>query len=152
MTARFAARNPAFDVTPAALIAAIVTETGVHRAPYASRSPGGGRRVKAIVLAAGYATRLRPLTDTLREGAAAGRRPADRSTGSSTAIDEVDEVDEVHVVTNARKAPRVRATGRQGREVDVHDDGTTSNEDRLGAIGDMRFVDRARPGSTTTCS
>ena len=35
VTARFAARNPAFDVTPAALIAAIVTEHGVHRAPYA---------------------------------------------------------------------------------------------------------------------
>jgi methylthioribose-1-phosphate isomerase len=34
ISARFAARNPAFDVTPAALIAAIVTETGVHRAPY----------------------------------------------------------------------------------------------------------------------
>jgi methylthioribose-1-phosphate isomerase len=31
---RFPARNPAFDVTPAALIAAIVTENGVHRAPY----------------------------------------------------------------------------------------------------------------------
>jgi methylthioribose-1-phosphate isomerase len=35
ITTRFAARNPAFDVTPAALIAAIVTEDGVHRAPYA---------------------------------------------------------------------------------------------------------------------
>jgi methylthioribose-1-phosphate isomerase len=35
ITTRFAARNPAFDVTPAALIAAIVTETGIHRAPYA---------------------------------------------------------------------------------------------------------------------
>jgi methylthioribose-1-phosphate isomerase len=34
VTARFAARNPAFDVTPAALVAAIVTEAGVHRAPY----------------------------------------------------------------------------------------------------------------------
>ncbi len=34
VTARFAARNPAFDVTPAELIGAIVTETGVHRAPY----------------------------------------------------------------------------------------------------------------------
>jgi methylthioribose-1-phosphate isomerase len=32
---RFAARNPAFDVTPAELIAAIVTEHGVQRAPYA---------------------------------------------------------------------------------------------------------------------
>jgi methylthioribose-1-phosphate isomerase len=35
ITTRFAARNPAFDVTPAALIAAIVTEEGIHRAPYA---------------------------------------------------------------------------------------------------------------------
>jgi methylthioribose-1-phosphate isomerase len=35
ITTRFAARNPAFDVTPAGLIAAIVTEDGVHRAPYA---------------------------------------------------------------------------------------------------------------------
>jgi methylthioribose-1-phosphate isomerase len=34
LTTRFPARNPAFDVTPAALIAAIVTEDGVHRAPY----------------------------------------------------------------------------------------------------------------------
>jgi methylthioribose-1-phosphate isomerase len=36
VTPRFAARNPAFDVTPARLIAAIVTEAGVHRAPYAA--------------------------------------------------------------------------------------------------------------------
>ena len=39
ITSRFAARNPAFDVTPADLIAAIVTEEGVHRAPYASSLP-----------------------------------------------------------------------------------------------------------------
>ncbi|MGZ4281802.1 MAG: S-methyl-5-thioribose-1-phosphate isomerase, partial [Gaiellaceae bacterium] len=32
---RFPARNPAFDVTPAELISAIVTEHGVHRRPYA---------------------------------------------------------------------------------------------------------------------
>ena len=34
VTSRFAARNPAFDVTPADLVAAIVTEHGVHRTPY----------------------------------------------------------------------------------------------------------------------
>jgi methylthioribose-1-phosphate isomerase len=39
VTARFPARNPAFDVTPADLIAAIVTEEGVHRAPYAVSLP-----------------------------------------------------------------------------------------------------------------
>jgi methylthioribose-1-phosphate isomerase len=35
VTARFPARNPAFDVTPGELIAAIVTEDGVYRYPYA---------------------------------------------------------------------------------------------------------------------
>ena len=40
VTSRFAARNPAFDVTPAALISAIITERGVHRAPYADSLSG----------------------------------------------------------------------------------------------------------------
>ena len=39
VTSRFAARNPAFDVTPASLVAAIVTERGVHRAPFAETLP-----------------------------------------------------------------------------------------------------------------
>ncbi len=34
ITDRFPARNPAFDVTPSSLVTAIVTEAGVHRAPY----------------------------------------------------------------------------------------------------------------------
>ena len=36
VTARFPARNPAFDVTPASLITAIVTEAGIHYAPYSA--------------------------------------------------------------------------------------------------------------------
>jgi methylthioribose-1-phosphate isomerase len=40
VTTRFTARNPAFDVTPAGLIAAIVTEAGVHRAPYSASLAG----------------------------------------------------------------------------------------------------------------
>ncbi|HEY0415504.1 MAG TPA: hypothetical protein VGC78_03885, partial [Gaiellaceae bacterium] len=40
ITDRFPARNPAFDVTPAALVTAIVTEHGVHRAPYAAALAG----------------------------------------------------------------------------------------------------------------
>jgi methylthioribose-1-phosphate isomerase len=39
VTRRFEARNPAFDVTPAELVGAIVTERGVHRAPYAESLP-----------------------------------------------------------------------------------------------------------------
>ena len=40
VTARFPARNPAFDVTPAELITAIVTEHGVHVGPYSASLAG----------------------------------------------------------------------------------------------------------------
>jgi glucose-1-phosphate thymidylyltransferase len=63
-------------------------------------------------------------------------------------IDEVGEVEALHVVTNARFAAAFQAwaDAREGRApVVVHDDGTSSNRDRLGAIGDLRFViERAR--------
>jgi methylthioribose-1-phosphate isomerase len=39
ITTRFPARNPAFDVTPAELIGAIVTQRGVHRRPYTASLP-----------------------------------------------------------------------------------------------------------------
>ena len=39
VTGRFEARNPAFDVTPAELIGAIVTERGVHRPPFTELAP-----------------------------------------------------------------------------------------------------------------
>jgi glucose-1-phosphate thymidylyltransferase len=94
--------------------------------------------VKAIILAAGYATRLRPLTDTwAKELLPVGGRPIIDSIVDSIA--EVGEVDSIHVVTNARKAPAFHKWAN-GRDVHVHDDGTSSNDDRLGAIGDMRFV------------
>ncbi len=40
ITSRFPALNPAFDVTPATLVSAIVTELGVHRAPYEASLAG----------------------------------------------------------------------------------------------------------------
>ncbi len=42
VTERFAARNPAFDVTPARLISAIVTEAGVLRPPFGESLAGHG--------------------------------------------------------------------------------------------------------------
>jgi glucose-1-phosphate thymidylyltransferase len=98
--------------------------------------------VKAIILAAGYATRLHPLTENRAKGLLpVAERPmldwiADK-------IDEVAAVGELHVVTNARFAPSVQAwaDGREGRLAPAaHDDGTTSNDDRLGAIGDIAFT------------
>jgi glucose-1-phosphate thymidylyltransferase len=98
--------------------------------------------MKAIILAAGYATRLRPLTDRwAKELLPVGGKPILTSIADS--IETVEDVDEVHVVTNARKAPAFVEWAR-GRNVTIHDDGTSTNEDRLGAIGDMQFViDRA---------
>ena len=49
------------------------------------------------------------------------------------------ELDAVHVVTNAHKAAQFERWAA-GRDVTVHDDGTTSNDGRLGAIGDIAFV------------
>jgi methylthioribose-1-phosphate isomerase len=46
ISTRFPARNPAFDVTPAELVSAIVTEVGVHRAPYAQSLPLGARSAR----------------------------------------------------------------------------------------------------------
>jgi glucose-1-phosphate thymidylyltransferase len=56
-------------------------------------------------------------------------------------LDRVAETsaDEIHLVTNARFADDF-ARWAEGKDVVVHDDGTTSNEDRLGAIGDLHFV------------
>ena len=48
MCARFPARNPAFDVTPAELVTAIVTEEGVHAAPYAGSLPRAGEERSVI--------------------------------------------------------------------------------------------------------
>jgi len=102
--------------------------------------------MKSIILAAGYATRLAPLTDRRPKPLLpiVGRPMIDYVCDK---IDEVDEVDAIHVVTNRRFAGAFGAWagGRAGRHpVMVHDDGTSSNEDRLGAIGDIQFtIDRA---------
>jgi glucose-1-phosphate thymidylyltransferase len=94
--------------------------------------------MKALVLAAGYATRLYPLT--------LDRPKALLEVGGRPMLDHVLErlqemgVDETIVVTNAKFTPHFQewAKGKEG--VTIVNDGTTSNDDRLGAIGDIGFV------------
>jgi glucose-1-phosphate thymidylyltransferase len=98
--------------------------------------------MQALILAAGYGTRLYPLTQTVAKPLLplAGRPMLDYLLDR---IREVDEVEAVHVVTNHKFAASFVEWGKS-RDVQVHDDGTTSEEDRLGAIGDIQFVvDRA---------
>jgi glucose-1-phosphate thymidylyltransferase len=94
--------------------------------------------VKAIILAAGYATRLYPLTETRAKPLLplAGRPMLDYLLDR---IREAGEIDEVHVVTNHKFAEPF-AEWANSRDVVVHDDGTASEDDRLGAIGDIQFV------------
>jgi glucose-1-phosphate thymidylyltransferase len=96
--------------------------------------------MRALLLAAGYATRLRPLTDEIAKPLlpVGGRPMADWILDRIAASGEIDEV---HVVTNAVYARAFRRWGTE-RGVVVHDDGTHTNEDRLGALGDVRFAVR----------
>jgi glucose-1-phosphate thymidylyltransferase len=95
--------------------------------------------VKLLVLAAGYATRLYPLTlDTPKPLLEVGGR---------SMLDRVVEAalptgaDRVYVVTNAKFADRFRAWAAAGPHgVTVVDDGTTDDATRLGAIGDLALV------------
>jgi glucose-1-phosphate thymidylyltransferase len=103
-------------------------------------------RITAVVLAAGYATRLYPLTKDIP-------KPLLRVTGTKTVVDfivddlEAYGVREIVVVTNRKFYPvfRTWARARRGRvPVVVLDDGTLSNEDRRGAVGDLDFAVRRR--------
>jgi len=94
--------------------------------------------VKCVILAAGYATRLRPLTDEVpKHLLPVGERPMlDWVLG---AVREVADVDEVHLVTNSRFASAFEQWA-EPNGVAVHDDGTSSSDDRLGAVGDLRLA------------
>jgi len=96
--------------------------------------------MKCLFLAAGYATRLYPLTKNfpkplLKIGS---RNILERLLD---VLETTDEIDAYYVVTNSKFAPMFRewASGRP-EPITIIDDGTTSNETRLGAVGDMLFA------------
>lgn len=100
----------------------------------------------ALILGAGYATRLYPLTQD---------RPKPLlPVGGIPILERIVEqlcdaapFNRIHVVTNHRFADHYqewhrdyRRRGRLRAEIVVHDDRTTTPENRLGAIGDIQFV------------
>lgn len=101
--------------------------------------------MKLIVLAAGYATRLYPLTLTRPKPllTVAGKPMIEHVLEK---LEPIRDVDGIFVVTNAKFADAFhhwaanwRAT-RPNPELTVVNDGTTDEATRLGAIGDIHFV------------
>jgi glucose-1-phosphate thymidylyltransferase len=93
--------------------------------------------MRLLVLAAGYATRLYPLTlDRPKPLLPVGGVPM-----LERLLERLDPIgfDDRYLVTNAKFAGHFRAWA-EGKALTVVDDGTTSEDDRLGAIGDIGFV------------
>ena len=98
--------------------------------------------MKTIVLAAGYATRLGELTKNfpkpllkIGENTILGRMLDD--------IDRIPEIDEHIIVTNHKFAQIFQDWADQrkgGKPVTVIDDGTETNDTRLGAVCDLLLV------------
>lgn len=100
--------------------------------------------MKAVILAAGYATRLYPLTENqpkclLKVG---GRTILDQILEK---LKPIQDLDEVIVVTNAKFFNVLEQWKSQtsfDRPIRILNDRTTSNDNRLGAVGDLGLVVR----------
>lgn len=97
--------------------------------------------MKAVILAAGYATRLYPLT----KNQAKPLLPIARKPIIEHIIEKIEElpVDEIFVVTNHKFFDHFEEWEKKfscSKEVKIVNDGTTSDEDKLGAIGDIDLV------------
>lgn len=99
--------------------------------------------MKCVVLAAGYATRLYPLTENFP-------KPLLKINGKAILdwlIDDIDTagvVDEYVVISNHKYIGHfLKWAEEKSQKITVLDDGTVSNETRLGAVKDIQFaVDR----------
>lgn len=102
--------------------------------------------MKNIVIAAGYATRLYPLTENFPKPLL---KVGERSI-LERMLDDIDplpEIDEHIIVTNHKFAPVFEqwlGTVSYRKPVTVIDDGTVSNETRLGAVRDLLLAIESR--------
>jgi glucose-1-phosphate thymidylyltransferase len=103
--------------------------------------------MKAFVLAAGYATRMYPLTrDRPKPLLEVGDAPI--LTHLVRSIEPLPGISEIVVIGNRRFAPafaRWHKTMNCALPIRLLDDGSTSDDDKLGAIGDLAFALRAVP-------
>ena len=96
--------------------------------------------MKCLVLAAGYATRLYPLTENFPKPLL--------KVGEKTILDwllddlaALGRIDEYIVISNHKYAPHFEKWAREkGGPIRILDDGTESNETRLGAVKDIAFA------------
>ena len=98
--------------------------------------------MKAIVLCAGYATRLGELTKNMPKPLLRVRN----QTLLDLLVDnlqEIDAIDEIVIVSNAKFFKNFKdwaKTRESNAPIVVLNDGSTSNDNRLGAIGDIKFA------------
>lgn len=98
--------------------------------------------MKCILLCAGYATRLFPLTENFPKALLeVGGRPIIDYTLDK--VNKIDEIDAIYLVTNAKYAGHFSKWAEEKnniKPITVFNDGTYSNDDRLGAIGDIYYT------------
>ena len=96
--------------------------------------------MKCLILAAGYATRLYPLTENFPKPLLT----VGEKTILDWLVDDIDasnEVDEYVVISNHKYAHHFNEWARgKSQRVTVVDDGTDSNETRLGAVKDIQYA------------
>ena len=96
--------------------------------------------MKCLILAAGYATRLYPLTENFPKPLL----KVGEKTILDHLVDDMDlsgEIDEYVVISNHKYAPHFEKWAEEkSQKITVVDDGTDSNETRLGAVKDIQFA------------
>lgn len=96
--------------------------------------------MKCLILAAGYATRLYPLTENFPKPLL----QVGEKTILDWLVDDIDTaglVDEYVVISNHKYAHHFEDWAKtKAMKVTVVDDGTSSNETRLGAVKDIQFA------------
>lgn len=96
--------------------------------------------MKCLILAAGYATRLYPLTENYPKPLLEVRG----KTILDWLVDDIDTlgvVDEYVVISNHKYAHHFDAWAKaKQQKISVVDDGTVSNETRLGAVKDIQYA------------